>query len=285
MDKPRLKVSLRGGFSDRNGIKPENTVLQYEELDQRTRTALFNAFNRLFNELFTSMDSYRFKNDFILAVFTEVYGQQVDYSKQPSQSFCMETIKETIMLDDYDSVLTLIEFLFLGMKAIDKYNEHRIVDQLNAVLEREYVGYRFVNSLITPITNEQELETLNEALQSSHKKVSNHLDKAVCLFSDRNNPDYENSIKESITAVEAMCEIIAGEQATLSSCLLKIKKSGIVIHPALEEGFKKLYAYTSDASGIRHAGSLTGKSATFAEAKYMLVSCSAFINYLKEVAP
>ena len=32
------KVSKRGGFSDRNKIKPENTEIQLKEFDKRTST-------------------------------------------------------------------------------------------------------------------------------------------------------------------------------------------------------------------------------------------------------
>lgn len=62
--------------------------------------------------------------------------------------------------------------------------------------------------------------------------------------------------------------------------LKKIEDSGVVIHKALKSAFNILYGYTSDANGIRHAGDIGGPSSTFDEAKFMLVSCSAFINYL-----
>jgi hypothetical protein len=49
--------------------------------------------------------------------------------------------------------------------------------------------------------------------------------------------------------------------------------------PAPEEAFVKLYGYTSDADGIRHA--LMDESDLASEdAKFMLVLCSAFVNYL-----
>ena len=48
----------------------------------------------------------------------------------------------------------------------------------------------------------------------------------------------------------------------------------------MKAAFEKLYGYTSDASGVRHAGKLGGPDSTFEEAKFMLVSCSAFVNYL-----
>ena len=51
------------------------------------------------------------------------------------------------------------------------------------------------------------------------------------------------------------------------------------MHPALKLAFKKLYGYTNDKDGIRH--SLMDKDTIdFEDAKYMIVSCSAFVNYV-----
>ena len=100
---------------------------------------------------------------------------------------------------------------------------------------------------------------------------------------DRDNPDYENSIKESISAVEAICEIITGtkgKEATLGNMLKKMEEKGVEIHGGLKSAFNILYGYTSDANGIRHAGDIGGASSTFEEAKFMLVACCAFTNYL-----
>ena len=83
--------------------------------------------------------------------------------------------------------------------------------------------------------------------------------------------------------MEAICEILTGvkgKEATLGNMLKKIEESGVVIHGALKSAFNILYGYTCDANGIRHAGDIGGPSSTFEEAKFMLVSCSAFINYL-----
>ncbi|MCZ7542089.1 MAG: hypothetical protein M5R40_00440 [Anaerolineae bacterium] len=95
------------------------------------------------------------------------------------------------------------------------------------------------------------------------------------MLADRENPDYRNSIKEAISAVEATAKIITGDKkATLRQAL---KRLGL--HPALESGLSSIYGYTSDADGIRHA--LTDEpNVTHDDAKFMLVSCSAFVNYL-----
>ena len=66
--------------------------------------------------------------------------------------------------------------------------------------------------------------------------------------------------------------------------LKKLERNGVEIHGGLKSAFNTLYGYTSDANGIRHAGNIGGPSSTFEEAKFMLVSCSAFINYLIAVS-
>lgn len=64
-------------------------------------------------------------------------------------------------------------------------------------------------------------------------------------MSDRKAPDYRNSIKESICAVEAICRVITKQKnATLGQALKKVE-SDISLHPALKNSFSSLYGYTS----------------------------------------
>ena len=55
--------------------------------------------------------------------------------------------------------------------------------------------------------------------------------------------------------------------------------SQVVLHPALSSAFDKLYGYTSDEQGIRHA-LLDSSNLQQEDAVFMLVSCSAFVSYL-----
>ncbi|MFH1639453.1 MAG: hypothetical protein ABIB93_03970 [Chloroflexota bacterium] len=100
-------------------------------------------------------------------------------------------------------------------------------------------------------------------------------------LSDKTSPDYRNSIKESISAVEAICRAITGnDKATLGEALKIIQEQGkLNLHTALKQAFSNLYGYTSDAEGIRHA-LLDEPNLNSEDALFMLVSCSAFINYL-----
>lgn len=106
-----------------------------------------------------------------------------------------------------------------------------------------------------------------------------HLDRALAMLANRKDPDYRNSIKETISAVESIACIIANKpKAELGEALKEIEKKH-ALHGALKASFSSLYGYTSDASGIRHK-LLDEPSLDQSDAKFMLVSCSAFVSYL-----
>lgn len=272
------KVHLRGGFSDRNGISVENKEMQYKELDQRSRTALINWTSIVLENI-----EFDHVQDFYKSVVMNVYAMEFDYSQSCNISAVKKMIIETIRENPYDEVFSLIEFIVQNMQSMQPWKDREYEEDYNAILKKEYVGYRFVDEIIVQITDENEIESINEASTGPYSAVNSHISKAVMHLANRDNPDYENSIKESISAVEAICEIITGMKggsATLGNMLKKLEDSGVVIHGALKSAFNILYGYTSDANGIRHAGDIGGPSSTFEEAKFMLVSCSAFINYL-----
>jgi hypothetical protein len=169
------------------------------------------------------------------------------------------------------------------------YNEYdvgrtdRFIKDCNIILIRELSGYRFIGDKIAPITSQEEISSIEKTLEATTrlKAINTHLKTALDLFADRKNPDYRNSVKESISAVEAICGLISGKSKTsLGDALREIeRKSKIQPHPSLNKSFDSLYGYTSNADGIRHA-LLDEPNLDSEDAKFMLVSCSAFINYL-----
>ena len=93
--------------------------------------------------------------------------------------------------------------------------------------------------------------------------------------------DYKNCIKESISAVESVCKVIANKpKAELGDALKALIASGYPIHGGLKSAILALYGYTCEAGGIRHAERATESTVTFEEAKFMMVTCSAIVNYL-----
>lgn len=200
----------------------------------------------------------------------------------------------------YDSIELSYQFLCQdccectdNCAALEEYNNEpcenyslkiEMEKEINTILEEEKSGYRVIRGEISPITSEEEIQSLVESLEIPFESVNTHMTKALQLYSNRIKPDYENSIKESICAVEAMCCIITGvtgAKATLGSAIKELEDSGVHIHGSMKSAFSMLYGYTSDENGIRHGG-IDFSNAPAEDAKYMLISCSAFINYLKE---
>jgi hypothetical protein len=188
----------------------------------------------------------------------------------------VQEIRDYFFDCSWNEVYDFLEFLVNDQHEVEKLEEY-----LNTILEREVSAFRFLDGQIVDITSEQELEMLQEAVADDRfGAVAAHLRRALELYSDRKSPDYRNSIKESISAVEAMARIVAeNSKAILPDALKALEKNG-KLHPALKEGFVKLYGYTSDESGIRHA-MLEEPSIDSADARFFLLSCTSFVNYLK----
>lgn len=291
----QFKVALRGGFSDRNKIKEENTTMQVLAFDQRTRAALINMTDIIIHSYFPDIDLAHISDrhvaaqEFLKNFLVDVYSYVVDWSVLIAYKNVWSVIKDTLLTDDYASVLTVIEYI---TQAAQRQRNHNVFykgttytaeQAYNFVMQQEYIGYRLIKGQALPITDENEIKSIQEAISNKHTEVKQHFDKALGFLSDRQAPDYANSIKESISAVERMCSIIVGKATSLGDALNNLQKKGVVIHPQLRSAFEKLFAYTNGASGVRHAGELDGADSTFEEAKFMLVSCSAFVNYLTGV--
>jgi hypothetical protein len=154
----------------------------------------------------------------------------------------------------------------------------------NKVLEREMSAYRFVNGVLTPISNQAEVAEVEQAIEGSAAcgmpGATEHLDTALHFLGKKPVPDYRNAIKEAISAVESVCSQIEGSKSSGFKAALKKLTEQIGIHPALQDAFVKLYGYTSDEEGVRHAILNNDVDVEFDEAKFMVVSCSAFVNYL-----
>ncbi len=155
---------------------------------------------------------------------------------------------------------------------------------LNKEFARLNYAYRIIDHKIVEITSKIEIECIEQAINGSDNRIKMHFSSALSLLSKRPDGDYRNSIKESISAVEVWCRARTKEN-DLRSALNKLKSKGIIIHSLLHEVFNKLYDYTNNKeTGIRHAlmddeGTYTP---TMDEAIYMIIACSAFINYLNK---
>ncbi len=263
-------------FSQRYGFKPVRTQIQLQSMDDNLRIGLWNALSRFYwlDNANYRLSSYPSLNSLLEKMWEYYFKLPIqeldDHWHHPFAFLHSKFLTEFDWYEVYD----FIEFVAKN-SAKSKAEEFR--NYCNSIFERELSAYRFVGERITPITSETEIEEVELALESSKpfQPVYEHLQSALDLLSDRKNPDYRNSIKESISAIEAVTKITTGEKkGTLGRILKKLD-----LHPDLETAFRKLYGYTSDADGIRHA-LMEKPNLSFEEAKFMLVICSAFFNYV-----
>jgi len=271
-------------FSQRYGHKPIRTKLQIEEMDNELRAGLWNMIYASYN--WDSMrDFYSvYYDEFFKDIMADFFKKPVIGRLNPDDVFKFFS-KWFIDKASWDEIYSFIEFL-LSISRDDVLNSgefQELSDGINKILEQEISGYRLVNGKFVPITNEVEIEEIEQAQlpKNRWKTVSEHISTAVDQAFRRKKPDYRNAIKEAISAVESACRIITGNnKATLGQALKTLEKAGVKLHPAYQEGFSRLYGYTSDEDGIRHGG-IDMAQVSFEDAKFMIVACSAFVNYLK----
>ena len=158
----------------------------------------------------------------------------------------------------------------------------RFVEEINQVLQEEQSGYCLIGDTVTPIHAQVERQEVEAALDSPDP-VAVHIERALELLSDRKRPDYRNSIKEAISAVESIANSITkSKNPSLGKALPKLeKKLGFELHPTKRQALLKLYGWASDQA--RH-GLLEESHLTQEDAQFAIVVCSAFVNYLKAKA-
>jgi len=275
-------------FSQRIGKTPVREALQIETMDRALENSLWNSIHDDFIMMCKNYSDSRFetqtyRGNVCLFMWKEFFCNCVD----DIPSFSSGKIRT-------DDVVLYVKKWFFSSEWYEKYDfieflcqtnvgrRLRFADKCNELLKNEMSGYRIINDQVVQITSEEEIAEIEDALSSSSKwrPVHEHLKTALEYLSDRENPQYRNSIKESISAVESMCKIIAkNKKATLGDALKELEKTH-KLHSSYKQAFDKLYGYTSDSGGIRHCLLDDSVEVTMEDAKFMLVSCSAFINYL-----
>lgn len=271
-------------FSERKGLKTIRTEIQVDSMDDALQNKLWNLLDAFYwskmhsDWIQENGDLHRF-----FKLFWHNYLKQTVDTMPTKWNALYNYIRNYFFTHSWNDVY---EFLEVVVYYYNDSENSTLNDEFqkgcNFVLESELSAYRFVNGEIVEITSKQEISEIEDAINSKVNTVNSHFENALKLLSDRKNPDYRNSIKESISAVEAICKLVAKNQTTdLNGALTIIEREGkINLHVALKRGFSNLYGYTCDADGIRHALKDEKVNADFEEAKFMLVACSAFVNYL-----
>lgn len=268
-------------FSQRIGRRPIRQSLQLESIDDDLKHKLWNHIYLYFLSNLTHWysDLREDRVTFLQVTWHRFFVLPIDTIPQECSDI-VERIRSWYYAAQWFEIFDFIEFLA-------DYSKRNMGDQfaypVNLALEEEMSGYRLIEHQVTPITDEHELREIESAIENTRKSalspVAQHFANALDKLADRKNPDFRNSIKESISAVESLAKLTARlPKAELGDALKALDKK-VPIHGALKQAFLSMYGYTSDGDGIRHA--MTEQSSCdFEDAKFMLVACAAFTNYL-----
>lgn len=260
-------------FSERMGIVKASNIIQKDDMNDDLRMDLWNTLY-LFMD---NSDYILYKDEFCRELCMHFFKSPIDEMRYFQT---IKKIKNYVNNENWFCVYDLLEFVANASCSLCLCGRNDFIEKINQMLERNNSAYRFVGTQIACITDDTEIKEIETAQENPRSNVQTHINTALGFLSDRQNPDYRNSIKESISAVEALCREITGE-STLDKALPALEKKGVSIPKMLRQSFEKIYYFTNGESGIRHALMDEEEEPGFEEAKYMLVVCSAFVNYIQ----
>lgn len=278
-------------FSERNGYIKVPNVMQTKGMSNDLRNDIFNVMvayivvtffdadhyvrrgetDSLYSSLYSRAYSEKYKS-FFKSFYANILRQKI--TEIPLDNNRAWTVFENYFDNaEWHEIYSLQEWFIKHFVTEDKLYK-KFAENLNGVLEKNLSGYRLINNLIVPITDENELAEIAEAMQIKQVGIQQQLKDALQQLRDKN---YRGSVKESISAVETFVRTKTGK-ITLGAALSELEKFSIP--NSLKQGFDKIYGWTCGPDGVRHAIMDNAQDVTLAEAKFMLVACSAFLNYL-----
>ena len=274
-------------FSQAEGYEELPNTLKLEELPREARVHIWNVFYlHLENSAdFVPMigESYYTLAQEWQSIISEFYlwhdNVPLDELEIRYDLVC-EDLKEKVYRLPFNQVFDLIQFVIRQPECSDEFSE-----SIGQAFERCRLAYtitkdqpRTIIPAVTEVEGKAIVTSLSELNRAGLAGSASHLRKAAERI---NSSEWADSIRESIHAVESVARQIAPNRTdTLTQALESIDKDGS-LHSDLKDACKKLYWYTSDEEGVRHAlldreGSRAGRD----EAVFMLGACASFASFL-----
>ena len=200
------------------------------------------------------------------------------YADEFSNNFnnCHSIISTIIKGGDYIKIFGFLQFVIRHDQC-----PYGLAEAIDDALVSARAAYRVVNNrTITPVASKEEGEAVLRAFAdlstTEFAGARHHLARSS---EELNIGNWSESVRESIHSVESVVRTIEPSN-DLDKALKSLAKKGH-IHPAMQFAMSKLYAYTSDQEGVRHAIVNDGEAnVDEADALYMFGACAAFISYL-----
>ena len=274
-------------FSQAQGYEAIPGPLNLKALPREARVQIWNAFY----ESLQSSVSYHEDSDVpnhVVGVWADILASKhLEHDILPLDELRLDYVdigdglRSSIENLPFNKVFDLIQFILRHSSC-----PADLAATMKGVFSRCRLAYTIDEgepaTIVPSVTPEEGLavvEALNSLRTAGLDGAASHLRQASEYI---NAGDWPGSIRESIHAVEAVARRLDSKASkTLRPALTSLEKNG-TLHPALKDAFNKLYGYTSDEQGIRHAR-LKPEDSNVAmdEAVFMLGACASFASYLR----
>ena len=275
-------------FSQAHGYEEIPGPLRLEELPDDARTGIWNL---IFHHIHRSKTTGGLDEldggpwirgtweEILLAKHRHFERRPVD-DWDPRFSRIRKDLRECIEKQPFNRVFDLIQFVLrqrvcppsFAARMRDLFTQYRLAYTIDTTPPPTILP------AVTPEEGHTVVDALRTLRQAGLDGSAAHLRAASeCV----NAGDWAGSVRESIHAVESVARQLDPKAAkTLGPALDSLEKRG-ALHPALKGAFSKLYGYTSNEQGVRHAlldraNAQVGRD----EAVFMLGACAAFGSYL-----
>lgn len=215
---------------------------------------------------------------------------------------CLDYFKEILYEVDWIRVYVLCERIYeLYLTEVLEYDSnYNVVDcvvskeeakklfvkEINVLLLEDNIGFEFKNGVFfrrgRAITQKLTNRVGNVLIDKKLSKVKNQYVKAQQFFIDKENPDYANTVKESLCALELTAEILTGEKISkdFSANMKKYQGNSYNLIPApIIQSMIKIFGYRGSGEGVVH-GINKGLRVSRYEAELVLNTTASFITYL-----
>lgn len=270
-------------FSQRHGYESIPEPMRLEEISDDLRRQIWNETRQLLIWMTPTAFFSGTTRRFVERVLGRLHGTTED-NIDTEYDAVFRSFKAWIQGALFNEVLDLIE-LILHEHSYDSSTQ-RFATRIAEAFEYHIAAYCLDLShrpyQFFPRSNKAQGEATRSAIETIRANdmegADTHLRQAVTHINAR---QFADSITDSIHAVESVARTIDPKAKTLGPALDSLQRSDVLKHPALKEAFSKLYGYTNDEQGIRHALLDRGSpDVDLDEAMFMFGACASFAAYL-----
>lgn len=265
-------------FSQRTGLTEAPPQLKLGEVSGELRRLIDYALSKEIERV----ERYGVNGHYFDGKWKEVAADfHVIFLQKPASTFenksytVRKSLENGVAKARYGDLFDLVEF-FVRHPGCGE----TLKAELAEAFKLSRAAYRIIDGQVVAIGTEDQAEAFARAVAAADwvgaAAAKRHLVASGVGLRDGN---WADSVRESIHAVEAMARKIDPAAKTLGEALKALDKK-VRIHGSLKDAFNKLYGFTNDERGIRHALADDTANVDETDALFMLGACASFVSYL-----